>query len=47
MTKDFYNLPLPMEVPDEISTLRETPLHKNAIIKLCYSPLGNKLAAAS
>lgn len=47
VTKDFYTQPLPMTIPDEISILREQPLHKNAVVKLCYSPLGTKLASIS
>lgn len=47
VTKDFYSKDLPMTIPDEISILREQPLHKNAVVKLIYSPLGTKLASAS
>lgn len=36
-----------MTIPDEISILKEQPLHKNAVVRLCYSPLGTKLASIS
>ena len=36
-----------MTVPDELSILKEQPIHKNAVVKLTYSPLGTKLAAIS
>jgi WD40 repeat protein len=36
-----------MAIPDELSWLRDNPLHKNAVVNLCYSPLGTKLASIS
>ena len=36
-----------MTVPDELLILKEQPIHKNAVVKLMYSPLGTKLAAIS
>ena len=36
-----------MTIPDELSILRDEPLHKNAVVRLAYSPLGTKLAAIS
>ncbi len=46
VSKDFMQ-PLPMTVPDELSILKDQPIHKNAVVKLSYSPLGTKLAAIS
>lgn len=39
--------PLPMTIPDDLSILKETALHKQAVTKLLYSPLGTKLASIS
>jgi WD40 repeat protein len=36
-----------MTIPEELSILREQPLHKQAVVKLAYSPLGTKLASIS
>ena len=36
-----------MTIPPEVSILHEQALHKNAVVKLCYSPLDTKLASAS
>jgi len=46
VSNDFMQ-PLPMTIPDELSVLRDAPIHKNAVVKLCYSPLGTKLASIS
>jgi len=47
VSRDFYSKPLPTAMPKDASILHETQLHKTAIVKLAYSPSGNKLAAAS
>lgn len=47
VTRDFYYKSLPMTIPDELTCLTKNPLHKNAVVSLCYSPLGTKLANIS
>ena len=36
-----------MNIPEELKILADQPLHKNATVKLCYSPFGTKLACIS
>jgi WD40 repeat protein len=36
-----------MEISKDTTVLNDTQLHKTAVVKLSYSPSGNKLAAAS
>ena len=36
-----------MTIPEELTYLKDNPLHKNAVVRLCYSPLGTKLASIS
>ena len=47
ISRDFYSKPIPLTIPSDCSVLHQQALHKNSIVKLAYSPMGTKLAAAS